>query len=122
MTWTPDTEFTCDVCGESFDCTTDGRLEWLQGEQGECHGFRIVHDDPACRYDTVMKASSRHLSEFCGPEGLSFLLEQLAHCVEPKGSFHELLRRMQLPDYDWEQNRRFLGEHLVPSDPDQLYE
>lgn len=102
----------CDSCGKVISSPDDGLLEWYQDslgnhERGKDKGFRIVHNDDKCAYDSRKmylkgkSTSDSHLESFIGPDGLSELLVFIGlDKVEDSSEFVDIIRRLHTPYYE----------------------
>ncbi|WP_158111550.1 hypothetical protein [Staphylococcus aureus] len=96
----------CDDCGEVINEPNDGWLEWYheQGEIGNNEGYRIVHHDRKCMYNSKKlflenkSLSDMHLSDFIGPDGLVTLLSHIEfNDVKDNSELVEIIRRLHVP-------------------------
>ena len=107
----------CDECGEIISDETNGWLEWYRdiisnSEFGRNKGFRIVHHDKSCMYDSHQMFSQgkliadMHLNSFTGPDGLVYLLSKIQYeANEDDSKLVEIIRRLHVPFY--EEARRY---------------
>lgn len=120
----------CDNCGEVINEPNDGWLEWYheQGEIGNNEGYRIVHHDRKCMYNSKKLSlenkslSDMHLSDFIGSDGLVTLLSHIEfNDVKDNSELVEIIRRLHVPYYEEarkyhhvaEENGFFSGENEV---------
>ena len=99
----------CDSCGEVINEPNDGWLEWYheQGEIGNNEGYRIVHHDRRCMYNSRKlflenkSLSDMHLSDFIGSDGLVSLLSHIEfNDVKDNSELVEIIRRLHVPYYE----------------------
>ncbi len=105
----PLNQWYCDSCGEMIETADDGWLEWYheRDEHFNNKGFRIVHHDSSCMYDTdVMfqqgkSTSDMHLNSFVGADGLVNLLSKIQYkSVKDEAELVEVIRRLHVPYYE----------------------
>lgn len=106
----------CDSCGDRIKKANDGWVEWLvrdEGGQDVNHSPRIVHarfaspHSNGCQYNQNAVFSQQQstvrdesLNEFVGTDGLITLLCYLSEGFFDQESALELIKRLQVPDYD----------------------
>lgn len=104
----------CDRCGEKIATVADGYVIWRSGDQPR--DFKIIHQG---RCDNDRYECSAALSDFLGPEGLTYCLAFLdagpiirgysnssAQPLPDLFQFVDFMRRVQIPYYE-EARRKF---------------
>lgn len=115
----PLSQFVCDTCRQLIEKPEDGWFEWLEGDDGKAHSFRIVHNGPSSprkergcnyRHDTA-DLMDGDLTDFIGPNVAAlyrFLDAGPYHdpkakylsAVRDLREYTEILRRLTLPYYE----------------------
>lgn len=108
--------WTCDVCEREITNVDDGYLVWKLNADSKYHEFKIIHRDVCDNDDSF--SSSLALEEFVGYDGLNKLLSLLSvgevmlnvagktddgdnkYTPESMREFVDLVRRVQLPNYE----------------------
>ena len=102
-------EWYCDSCGEVIETSNEGWLEWYHNyrEISQGKGFRIVHHNDNCMYDSNAMfredklVSGMHLDRFIGADGLVNLLSKIQYdYVENNAELVEIIRRLHIPYYE----------------------
>ncbi|MFG0753797.1 hypothetical protein ACF8O8_13350 [Pseudomonas sp. TYF_14] len=110
-------QWICDTCGGRINSVKDGWVEWqsCQNEEGHWvkHSPRLVHHLPAsplkggCQYDgDFIFENGRNivgdmpLDNYVGTDGLINLLEFLSDQSFELEQTLELIKRIQIPNYD----------------------
>lgn len=107
----PMEQWYCDHCGEIINTSNEGWLEWykdiIEKEFSKRKGYRIVHHNKHCMYDTRQMfsqnklVSDMHLTDYIGPDGLVLLLSDLDYGdVENNSELVEIIRRLHTPYYE----------------------
>lgn len=115
----------CDSCSEVITKPSEGWLEWyrdlLGGDEfGKNKGFRIVHHDKRCMYDSRQMyhqqrklTADMHLDSYVGADGLVSLLSKIQYDMnEDDVELVEIIRRLHVPYY--EEARKY--HHLAEQD------
>jgi hypothetical protein len=103
--------WTCDTCGEEVTLE-EGFMVWARQELGE-GDFRLIHRY-RCDPGNAVYTFSQSLSDFVGPDGLSYLMTFLglgpiklalgerrdAPLVSSLDEFVDVVRRVHVPGYD----------------------
>ncbi len=102
----------CDSCGEVIETVNEGWLEWYRDIKEKSHnnkgkGFRIVHHDKRCMYNSKAMyqqgklTADMHLDDYTGPNGLVNLLSKIQYeYVEDDAELVEIIRRLHVPYYE----------------------
>lgn len=110
-------QWICDTCGERINNVKDGWVEWQARQNAEGkwikHSPRLVHIRPTsprrdgCQYDEHrIYANGRNivgdlpLESFIGTSGLITLLEFVSDRAFELEESLELIKRIQIPNYD----------------------
>jgi hypothetical protein len=108
----------CDSCGLIIEKVEDGWFEWFADtETNKSTGFRIVHDNQRCHYNSEElkreRSSFSHipLQNVTGYDGLAILLVMFVD-NSPADSYElaEIIRRVHLPNY--EKAKRYWDEAI----------
>jgi hypothetical protein len=101
----PFTCWRCDECAQPIASVLDGWVEWRVRDGVLCD-FRIVHHVSAsprgelgCYGEDI--AGNMLMEETLGADGLAWLLGVLAKAPVDRPQFAELIRRLQLPFYEF---------------------
>jgi hypothetical protein len=104
----PFTTWRCDECGQTIASARDGWVEWRERDGALCD-FRIVHHvsasprgEQGCYGDGI--AGNMLMEETLGADGLAWLLGVLAKSPVEREQFAELVRRLQVPFYEFARN------------------
>jgi hypothetical protein len=101
-------QWLCDNCGLIIERAEEGWLEWYEDtESNQSAGFRIVHHDTLCQYDSSKldgknkSVSDGHLQNFTGYDGFSILLGMFDYAnLADNHELTEIIRRIHLPNYE----------------------
>jgi len=119
----------CDTCAEMITSVQAGWVEWLASEDEHGNdiltGLRLVHRgrqknarNHNCRYDPLEEFRTGRtiveglpLERLVGADGLMILLSLLAEGELPHGEALELVKRVQIPNYELVRNLSARGRH-----------
>ncbi|MDF9844962.1 MULTISPECIES: hypothetical protein [unclassified Paenibacillus] len=100
-------QWVCDSCNQIINRVQDGWFEWYDDSNNQQTGFRIVHNNHQCMYNTrTLFAQGRstrdmHLDAFVGGRGLVYLLSLIEHPeVTNKAEVTEMVRRLHVAHYE----------------------
>jgi hypothetical protein len=112
-------QWVCDKCHEVISEVKDGWIEWVRGDKGKAHSFKIVHPRAAsplggpegCYIHTHrFGRQDSHLVEFVDHDGMAYLIrfrdvgyldpQDSGPDVESTRELAELMRRLTIPYYE----------------------